>query len=322
MSASTSENLDLWYVKLPNGDVHRVTLDQLDGAFQGGRIDGRAMVMPVGADERTTWTSLSQLVGAEDEADEAEAGQAAAAPAVVQSYTPARAPAQAYAPAYAPARTCAPTQAYAVVPSVSPRAYAQVAPVSVTPPPVAYARVQAPAPMQAVGSSLRPMSFDLGNDDVDIPFQRKSRKGWAVAVLGLAAAAGVAGFMSTRQRSGGDDIATVAAAAAMAAPLSYAASPLPAAPPPQPAPIVGPPPSNGSTAQATALAEGSPLNPQFTSRFNETTKQKLLDADKARDEKARARHAAAGAYHPSHSSKSSGVFTSGGNKYDPLNSNL
>jgi type II secretory pathway pseudopilin PulG len=193
----------------------------------------------------------------------------------------------------------------------------------VTPPPVAYARVQVPAAMQAVGNSLRPMSFDLGNDDLDdVPFQRKSRKGWVVAVLGLAAAAGVAGFFSTRQRSGGDDIATVAAAAAMAAPRSYAASPLPASPPPQPTPYVTPPPSTGTTAQASAPAEASPLNPQFTDRFNETTKQKLLDADKARDEKAKARHAAVGSYRPSHSSKSSGVFTSGGNKYDPLNSNL
>jgi len=85
---------------------------------------------------------------------------------------------------------------------------------------------------------------------------------------------------------------------------------------------VTPPPSTGTTSQGWAPAEASPLNPQFTDRFNETTKQKLLDADKSRDEKAKARHAAAGAYRPSHSSKSSGVFTSGGNKYDPLNSNL
>ena len=31
---------DLWYVQLPDGDVHRVTLDQLDEGFQAGHIDG------------------------------------------------------------------------------------------------------------------------------------------------------------------------------------------------------------------------------------------------------------------------------------------
>jgi hypothetical protein len=287
MSASTSETLDLWYVKLPNGDVHRVTLDQLDGAFQGGRIDGRTMVMPADGDAATSWTSLSQLLGLEDEAVESPA------------------------PAYAPAPVAMPVAVRAPVAV----AYASVAPVSATPPPVAYGRVQVP-----VANSLRPMSFDLGAADVDdVQYPRPSRKGWVVAVLGLAAAAGVAGFVSTQHRSGGgDDISTVAAAAAMAVPPSYAPAPLPAAP--QPTPYVTPTPA---AASGSAPAEASPMNPQFTDRFNQGTKQKLLAADQAREDKAKARHAAAGAYHPSsHSSKSSNVFTTGGNKYDPLNSNL
>jgi len=282
-----SESLDLWYVKLPNGDVHRVTLDQLDGAFQGGRIDGRTMVMPAESSEPTAWTSLSQLLGLEDEP---------AVPAVQAPPPPTVVAAQAVAP-----------YSYAPVASVAPAA------VSTTPPPVTYARVQ------PVANSLRPMSFDLGNDDLaDVPFQRKSRKGWAVAIVALAAAAGIAGFVSTHPRSSGDDIATVAAAAAMAVPQSYAAAPLP---PPSPAwvPVVPPVAVAG---QSAAPAEASPLNPQFTDRFNQTTKQKLLDADKARDDKAKARHSAASAYRPAHSSKASNVFTSGGNKYDPLNSNL
>jgi hypothetical protein len=292
MNASMSENLDLWYVKLPNGDVHRVTLDQLDGAFQGGRIDGRTMVMPADADAGTAWTSLSQLLGLEDE-------PAAPTPVAAPLPMPARMPIAAQ--------------------SIAPQPYARVAPVSVTPPPVAYGRVAAPP----VANSLRPMSFDLGTSDMDdVPFQRSSRKGWVVAVLGLAAAAGVAGFMSTHPRSGGDDIATVAAAAAMAAPQSFAAAPLPAAVPAPPPYVPYVTPTLAPAAQGSAPAEASPMNPQFTDRFNEATKQKLMAADQAREDKSKARHAAAATYHPSSHSKSSTVFTTGGNKYDPLNSNL
>jgi hypothetical protein len=301
MTASMSETLDLWYVKLPNGDVHRVTLDQLDGAFQGGRIDGRTMVMPANADAGTSWTSLSQLLGLDDE-------PAAAAPAAVIA-APVAAP--------TPVAMMAPVRVTAAAPSVAPRAYASVAPMSATPPPVAYGQVQAPA-----GNSLRPMSFDLGTSDLDdAPFQRSSRKGWVVAILGLAAAAGVAGFVSTQRRAGGDDIATVAAAAALAAPQSFAAAPLPAAaPPPQYVPYTTP--TAAPAPQTAAPAEASPMNPVFTDRFNQTTKQKLIAADQAREDKSKARHAAAATYHPSSHSKSSGVFTTGGNKYDPLNSNL
>jgi hypothetical protein len=296
MSASTSETLDLWYVKLPNGDVHRVTLDQLDGAFQGGRIDGRTMVMPAHAEAGTSWTSLSQLLGLEDEP--APAPVAMPAPAPVAMMAPVRVTAAA-PPAYAPS------------------AYASVPPMSATPPPVAYGRVQAP-----VGNSLRPMSFDLGTSDLDdAPFQRSSRKGWVVAILGVAAAAGVAGFVSQQRRTGGDDIATVAAAAAMAAPQSFAAAPLPAAAPPAPQYVPYSTPAPAPAAQGAA-PEASPMNPQFTNRFNEATKQKLAAADQAREDKSKARHAAAATYHPSSHSKSSTVFTTGGNKYDPLNSNL
>jgi hypothetical protein len=67
---------DLWYVKTPDGDVHRVTLDQLDEAFQAGRIDGKVMVLAAGA---TKWQSLSELAGL-DEAAPAAAPVPAAMP--------------------------------------------------------------------------------------------------------------------------------------------------------------------------------------------------------------------------------------------------
>jgi hypothetical protein len=56
---------NLWYVKTPDGDVHRVTLDQLDEAFQAGRIDENVMVLAAGA---TKWAKLSALAGLDEPA--------------------------------------------------------------------------------------------------------------------------------------------------------------------------------------------------------------------------------------------------------------
>ena len=55
---------ELWYVKLANGDVHRVTIDQLDGAFQAGHIDESTMVLAAGASQ---WTKLGDIAGLDDE---------------------------------------------------------------------------------------------------------------------------------------------------------------------------------------------------------------------------------------------------------------
>jgi len=51
---------DLWCVKLANGDVHKVTLDQIDDAFNAGRIDGSVLVMAAGS---TRWTTLNEAAG-------------------------------------------------------------------------------------------------------------------------------------------------------------------------------------------------------------------------------------------------------------------
>jgi hypothetical protein len=284
---------ELWYVKLANGDVHRVTLDQLDGAFQAGHIDEGTMVLAAGA---SIWTKLGDLAGLDDEAE-------APAPAPVSYAAPVAptAPTRAV-PVTAPSAYPAPAVAYAPVPTYVPRAVA----------------APAVAPAAYVPNSLRPMSLDL-SDDLDMPLP-PSRKGrFFVAVIGLAAVAGAIGFAAQRINiPGGTDIASVAAAAAMAPPPP-AADPIVQAPPtpaalPAAAPI-------GASAAATpaAAAEGSPLNPQFTTRFNEDTKQKLVAADKTRDAKSKARH---GGAHAAPHSKSQSVFTTGGNKYDPLNSSI
>jgi hypothetical protein len=295
---------ELWYVKLANGDVHRVTLDQLDGAFQAGHIDESTMVLAAGA---TTWSKLGDLAGLDDEpaAPDPQPQYVAPAPAPVPA---ARAPAMA---------------TYA--------AYAAPAPVAV---PVAPRVSAAPVASAYAPNSLRPMSMDLGDAaDYDMPFRRKSRKGWVVAVLGLLLVAGGGSFAANRGHvslaslglgGGSSDLANVAAAAALAAPPP-APDPVVAAPPPAAAappavPVTAAaPPSNAAPATG-----GSPLNPQFTTRLNEDTKAKLVAADKTRDQKSKTRHAG-GAPHASGgggSKAKSTTFTTGGNKYDPLNSSI
>jgi hypothetical protein len=143
--------------------------------------------------------------------------------------------------------------------------------------------------------------MDLDDFDLNsVPFKSRSRKGWVVAVLAVAVMGG--GVSVAAKRLHLDQAA--------AAPQSVAAT----APPPAemhipyqtPAPVV---------AAAAAPAGDSPLNPRFT----EAQKDKLLKADKQRDEKPKA-HASGGG-HPAGKYKSMG-FTTGGNKYDPLNSSL
>src|SRR5260370_15218351 len=91
-------NADLWYVKLADGDVHRVTLDQLDQAFQAGHIDEDTMVLAAGA---TQWTKLGELAGL----DEAPAVQVVPprAAAARAPYTPTPAPYLAAPSPYVPA---------------------------------------------------------------------------------------------------------------------------------------------------------------------------------------------------------------------------
>jgi hypothetical protein len=54
---------ELWYVQLSDGDVHRVTLDQLDEGFQAGHIDANTMVL---ADGARRWAKLGEIAGIDD----------------------------------------------------------------------------------------------------------------------------------------------------------------------------------------------------------------------------------------------------------------
>jgi hypothetical protein len=152
-----------------------------------------------------------------------------------------------------------------------------------------------------IPNSMRPVSIDL-SDDVDAPFRKKSRKGLFLgAVVGALAIGGIA-FAASR----GGIIDASKATATIAAP-----PPVTAAPPPPPTPTPDPP--------ATTAA------PLPDTRFTDEQKAKLAAADKVRDEKAKShkksRATGGGTPHSSAKYKSQG-FTSGGNKFDPLNANL
>ncbi|HEX3772541.1 MAG TPA: hypothetical protein VHV30_16800 [Polyangiaceae bacterium] len=311
---------ELWYVKLANGDVHRVTLDQLDSAFQGGHIDESTMVLAAGA---TQWTKLGDLAGLgddEESSDETDASGPQASTAQADEEEPQYIPQQP-APQYIPpvAVRTAPVPVAQPVQVMQPMAQ----PVRVAQPVQAYV---APRPVEPAynANSLRPMSMDLGDAaDYDMPFQKKSRKGWAVAVLGLLVVAG-AGSMAANRGAlnlkslgiGGSSATNQIAAASLVTPPPQAAEPTPppAPAPPPPAPVVA------AAATQTFPVEASPLNPNFTTRLNEDTKgAKLVATEKGT--KAKPGHHAAG---PARSggSKSKSVFTTGGNKFDPLNSSI
>src|SRR5580698_4089099 len=129
---------DLFYVKLADGDVHRVSLDQLDDAFQAGHIDGATMVLADGSDK---WTTLGALAGMDDEENseavapvqvipqnQPRVSQPAPAP---YSHSQSYVPQQSYAPQ--PVTRQAPQPWQAPVPSAMPRT-AQASPYSHTAP--------------------------------------------------------------------------------------------------------------------------------------------------------------------------------------------
>ncbi len=268
-------NADLWYVKLADGDVHRVTLDQLDQAFQAGHIDEDTMVLAAGA---TQWTKLGELAGLDE------------APAVQ------------------------------VVP---PRAAAARAPYTPTPAPY----LAAPSPYVPATHSFRPVSVDLTDVDVDdlrgVPYRRASGKRWVLAALGVAVLY-IAQATTYLNRAGlhGSSPQSFGGAAAQPPPpvVTEAVSP-PSSP--VPAPVTAP------AAIKQPSSAGSPLSPQFTDQSNPEAKltpdqkQKLLDADRERAQKAksRARGSAPPASHGTPKVKST-VFTTGGSKFDPLNTSI
>jgi hypothetical protein len=292
-------NGELWFVKLPNGDVHHVTLDQLDTAFQAGHIDANTQVLSDGA---TEWTTLGRAAGL-DEAPSAAAPSPTPAPVVV--------PVAAYARQAAPA-------SYA--PRSVPVSYSQPqaprsAPVSYSQPPRSV-----PGAYPTPAGSIRPVAMDLGSDlDLDVPFKKRSGKGWMVAVLSVAMVGGGVGFAATNGTLTLGQSTLVGAAAASPPP---AAAPLPAAEPIAVAPVVAAPTPAPPAIQAPLAGALPAMDSSLNPRFTEAQKEKLIQADRVREDKAKqASHGYSARSTPT-KYKSSSTFTKGGNKFDPLNSDL
>jgi hypothetical protein len=287
-----SLEVDVWYVKLADGDVERVTLDELDEAFQKGQIDENSMVLASGSDE---WMKLSVLLQLSDATPPppppTPAPQQTAQPRAIQSpMVPA--PAMARPPSSAPGQPLA---------TVAPPGMPQGMPPGMPPFPVA--------------STLRPLSVDLGaDDDVDFP-RAPSRKGRVIVALGVAAALGAAGFVVVKRTSlnASADTSTpnFAAAAALPAPETPAPTPQPPAAMPMQASMAGP----SSVMDPTRATDSSP-------RLSDAQKQKLLDTDKKKTHEHTHGGGAVSHSAPSPKSKSSSTFTTTGSKYDPLNANF
>jgi hypothetical protein len=196
---------NLWYVKLADGDVERVTLDQLDEAFQGGQIDENSMVLAAGSEK---WMRLADLLGLAD----------ATPPPPPPTPTPQNA---------VPTRTV-PVPAMQQAAFARPPAAAQ---------PFGTMRPPAGMPVIPVASSLRPVSFDLGAqiDFGDVQYPRPSRKRWVVGALGTALVLGVGAFFVVTRTAGGN-------ASADTSPPTFAAAAAlpPPAPPPPPVAIPTP----------------------------------------------------------------------------------
>jgi hypothetical protein len=280
----------IWYVKLADGDVERVTLDQLDEAFQKGQIDENSMVLADGANQ---WTSLGALLGASE-----------VSPAVAT--TPAARPAAAV-PMSAPAR--------------APVAMRHPSPAGQ---PIAMMRPPGVPAFAPVASSLRPVSVDL-SDQLDLPdlrYPTPSRKRWVVGVIGAVLALGAGAFVAVRQANMHQADAPTAPTFAAAAAVQF---PSPVTPPPVLAPPPAPSPAQAGAPPANHAERSSVMDPTQSQRsLTEDQKKKLLEADKkvtSHHQGGRTAGGGGGGGGGGHREKSTG-FTTGGNKFDPLNASF
>jgi hypothetical protein len=286
----------MWYVKLADGDVDRVTLDQLDEAFQNGQVDENSMVLADGAD---TWMKLGDLLGG------SEAAAPAPPPVVVQPPVAAPIPVLKQPPIIV-------QTAVAGRAPLSPGFGANLPFVGQQPLLTRPATAMMPVPITA---SLRPLSVDLGKLELGEPqFRGSSRKRWVVGMLGSVVVLGAgAFFVVTKTASSARADATPTFAAAAVQP-----PPAPVTPPPEPVAATSPQVNIPGPSSIT-----DPTQRQFDDhpapRLTDEQKRKLVETEKSAKSHAKSRGGAAGG---SHGKEKSSGFTTDGNKFDPLNSSL
>lgn len=296
-----------WYVQFDDGKVVLMTLEELDEAFQAGKIHERTHVIQVG---ETTWLTLAEVAGLDEAEAESETAPApeVAAPAPSAYPVPQPVPIQSMpqrVPSAYPVPQPVPIQSS---PSRVPSAYAVAQAASGYPAPSA-----SYPPVSSHHASMPPLSTAPVVQDLDLDLDlggpsfaaKKGRTAMgfaaaAVAVLGL----GAYGLSQLDQPE-----TPVAAAAPVEAPVLIAPRDQPGA-----TPWRGP----GSTTQSGSSATPSKDN-KDDERFSEEMKKALLEADK--DRAAKKAVAPARSYRRS-SSGSSGGLKKGGDANDPLNGKL
>ena len=284
----SSETEDRWYVDV-GGTPKMMTLDELVEAFEGGIITAQTLVTEVGGSE---WKPLKEVA---DLGDDEEAPASVPAPVV-------------HAQSLAPAVPVLPPIQRRPAPSAFPPASSRE---SAWPPAAAWS--QAPvasrpsaAPIPSGPVSTIPVVQDLSAAlDDDMPF-KKSRSKLPLILAAAVVVLGGVGFAA--MKSGVAAPAPVAVPAA--APIEFQKT------------VVTPIPTSEPAAPAPAAAAESEKS-EAKSGINEDTKAKLLAADKEREAKKKSsRGRARGAVRSKSSGSSGGVFRSGGDASDPLNSKL
>ena len=279
---------ELWYVQLSDGDVHRLTLDQLDEGFQAGHVGADTMVLPAGARH---WTKLGELAGIDDNPP---------------------APAPPFHASFAPPVLVAP-------------------PVFVAPPARSAPHSQLPRLLE----SHRPVSVDLSDMEFAAGLSGRSRMRWLMMLLGVAIMGGVAGVGVERpgllrafvaNARGGTLAAKSWISAEVPRRLFGSQAPAPqitaapanasvsSDPPAIPIPSAAPLP----TAQSSAPSASPPMTSTVSSG-GDTKAPVHVTAPKSRAKKL---HAKVAASSDSPAKPTPSLFTTTGNKFDPLSSSI
>lgn len=322
------ENDDRWYAQLDSGEVSLMTLDELQEAFEAGKVHASTFVVQIG---QQAWQTLGEVAGLGGDSEEAAVEAPQASP--VASYQA------------APAATAFPTQQ-----SVAPRAqYAVSASGFKTPihqgshagtgaraqgpylgsafPPAVAAALAAPEPQSVPGSAAGASQSDDSSPagvmiahspdgDFASPSFKAGRGRMAAMAAGAVAIIGGIGFAVSQadQAGAGPEMITSSAPLLAATPFvpkpfdpTRAAENAPAAESPKGAP--------SEAASEKARASGS-------ERFSDDVKRTLLESDKKRAKPVKKGKGPAPRGAPRGGKEGSSTFKSGGDAYDPLNDGL
>ena len=287
-----TEDSEVWHVRLPNGDVRVMTVDQLDAAFQAGTIHADTMVL---AEDATSWQRLGEVAGLDEAPTDDVAAPVNPSSAVFYEQT-----------------TAVYEQQVAFV-------QAQRAQRSEIPPPAAVPSfVLPPAQQSAYGNglnSMRPVVSEISDFELEpVQFRSSKKRGVVVAIAALMVLGGAA-FAVTKfglpQESG-----------AATASIAQAASPVAS---PAPSPAANPNVMASATDTQPAAKPAMDLSALSAPPrgLSEEQRKALLDIDKAREAKHKTKSHASGGSSPHHPHKAeASPFHKGGAPGDPLNSAL